>query len=273
MLNFQINLPKQTLQAFIKSDHFSINNQSSSAKNSKIQSFPLEEEDDKNLEDEQNISPPRQRSLGFSGCPLEFYRQIQGNSKEMMLKNLKPLKDPSKNPKEFVKNEEFLIKNIDTGELYDIRQLNQIEQLIPMIQKRITISNKKVWNGYWKEVRAKTEIYWDLAEIGDLEGLKLLLLAENSVYPIDLNAKSLDDYTALHLACNEGHIKVISLLLEQAQIDIEAKTSMYRTPLHIAAIKGYCDIVRLLVKAGCEVNSQDKDLNTPIYALCIRKRV
>jgi ankyrin repeat protein len=74
----------------------------------------------------------------------------------------------------------------------------------------------------------------------------------------------LDDWTALHMASNNGHYKVVEVLLNN-EANIEAKTTMSRTPLHISCLRGYFEIVKLLVDSGASINSTDNDFNTPLH--------
>jgi hypothetical protein len=65
------------------------------------------------------------------------------------------------------------------------------------------------------------------------------------------------DETALHLACKEGHFDVVKLLLKsQASLEMEEIDGL--RPLHYAATKGSVDIINALLgaEAGVEVNSK-----------------
>lgn len=54
----------------------------------------------------------------------------------------------------------------------------------------------------------------DAAEFGDDEVVKKLLMDDIKLYPIDVNHKVLDDWTALHYAASEGHVKIAKLLID-----------------------------------------------------------
>jgi len=113
-------------------------------------------------------------------------------------------------------------------------------------------------------VKKNYENLWDAAEMGDLNRLIELLASNNKPYPLDLNAKTLDDWTALHLASNEGHWQIIELLLKN-DINKEAITKMGRKALHIAAIRGNYEVVKLLIQANCEIDYQDTDLCAALH--------
>lgn len=72
-----------------------------------------------------------------------------------------------------------------------------------------------------------------------------------------MNSKGLTDWTALHIAANEGSIDVVRVLIANKETDMNAETELLQTALHLAAAKGYLDIVQMLVTAGTSINAQD----------------
>lgn len=63
-----------------------------------------------------------------------------------------------------------------------------------------------------------------------------------------INDVDIFDYTALHFACEEGHVAIVSALLAE-RADIECATKMhYSRPLHYAAFNGHRDVVLALVQ-------------------------
>lgn len=81
---------------------------------------------------------------------------------------------------------------------------------------------------------------------------------------IDVNSTLLDDWTALHLASNEGHEEVVRILIEYGA-NIESETRMNRRALHIACIRGNLEVVKILLDANAEKNPKDKDFYTPLH--------
>lgn len=69
--------------------------------------------------------------------------------------------------------------------------------------------------------------------------------------------------TALHWACERGHIAVIRTLIE-AGADVEIEDSERIRPLHNAAGAGRVDTVRLLLDKGAEKAPLDKRGRTPL---------
>lgn len=171
---------------------------------------------------------------------------------------------PSNKQKNYSQEEEvFLVKNKDTGSIYDIRNIKTLEELNGDLQG-LSKCQQKAWKNYWKEMQKLKEELWDSAEDGNLKALQSILFRKTSTFPLDVNARCLDNWSALHLACNEGHFEVIKLLIEHGS-DIEAKTSMERRPLHFVAMKGYYEILMLLIENNCFINAQDMDFCTPLH--------
>lgn len=202
--------------------------------------------------------------------------------KSQFLKNLDSKTSLEKDQKRQDSQEnEYIIKDLNTGESYDIRNIDAISSLTSKSkQAPIDINKEKAWQDYWyftlfslfieffikkrKIIRKNYEKLWDAAELGDLKLIQELLASHNKPYPLDINAKTLDDWTALHLASNEGHAAIVDILLKN-DVNKEAVTKMGRKALHIAAIRGNFEVVSLLVQAGCELDYQDQDLCTPLH--------
>lgn len=81
----------------------------------------------------------------------------------------------------------------------------------------------------------------------------------------DINAKGLDNWTALHFAVNEGRTEIVKELLSRDGVEKDPVSNIMRTPLHLACMRGNTAIVRMLVTSGANINSQDDDGNTPLH--------
>ncbi|SPQ92924.1 unnamed protein product (mitochondrion) [Plasmodiophora brassicae] len=83
--------------------------------------------------------------------------------------------------------------------------------------------------------------------------------------PVDVNARSAELETALHLATTNDHVAVVALLLKAPGIDVNPRGFMRRTPLHSAAIwrrsfefdRNDADFEGLIVKSGGPVPDTD----------------
>jgi hypothetical protein len=111
---------------------------------------------------------------------------------------------------------------------------------------------------------------------------------QNSTIKWVLNATNVDKYTPLHLACKEGHDKVVDVMLKRVQeLAIDAINIRGNTPLHLAAINGHVHIVKKFLKLEAEVdlNGRNKKGQTALHfatikchpnvvkALCLAKEV
>ena len=75
----------------------------------------------------------------------------------------------------------------------------------------------------------------------------------------NVNQSDRSGYTGLHWAAFNGHQICVSLLLDNEiiqRLDINAKDSKGGTPLMKAAVKGNCVIVKMLVDKGALVSEQ-----------------
>jgi ankyrin repeat protein len=73
------------------------------------------------------------------------------------------------------------------------------------------------------------------------------------------------DYTALHSACENGHDRIVSLLLAHPDIDVNKKTDGGSTPFLWACCNGETSCVRLLLKdPRVKVNETNNPRCTPV---------
>jgi len=74
--------------------------------------------------------------------------------------------------------------------------------------------------------------------------------------------------TPLHFAAENGHKKVVELLIAKgADVNVKVKDETYiETPLHSAASRGHKEIVELLIVEGADVNAKNCAGGTPLDA-------
>ena len=81
----------------------------------------------------------------------------------------------------------------------------------------------------------------------------------------DLDAKSSDGWTALHVALFYEHYNIVKdLIAAEANVNLTQDQSQW-TPLHTACFNESIEIVRLLLEAGADVDAKDSDERTPLY--------
>ena len=106
-----------------------------------------------------------------------------------------------------------------------------------------------------------TENFLQALESGNLEEV-IRLLGEGA----NINAKTKDDISPLHLAAYKGRKDVAELLIDKGA-DVNAKAKNDATPLYVAANQGHHDVVALLIAKGADINARTKDdFSTPLHA-------
>jgi len=83
---------------------------------------------------------------------------------------------------------------------------------------------------------------------GDIQQLNTLIHEEK----VDLNEKTIDGWSALHIAVSNNKIEIVKCLLDHG-VDKNIENEDYN-PLYIASQNGFNDIVKLLVEYGADIN-------------------
>jgi len=83
----------------------------------------------------------------------------------------------------------------------------------------------------------------------------------------DLNQGDDHNFSPLHWACKEGHIKIVEMLLLRGA-RVNATNRGDDIPLHLAAAHGHRDIVLLLLRNKADVNFINEHGNTPLHYAC-----
>ena len=65
------------------------------------------------------------------------------------------------------------------------------------------------------------------------------------------------EYTALHLAADNGHVEIILDLLKNSRTDINAVSGSGATPLMLSVISQHIKAVQVLLEHGADVNAKD----------------
>lgn len=99
------------------------------------------------------------------------------------------------------------------------------------------------------------------ARVGDIDFVERMVKSQN----VDLNYRRNDGLTALSLAVEEGHERVVRIILEKDGVDPNSKDNKGRTPLSMAAICGREVVVQMLLeKDGVDPDSKSNDGRTPL---------
>lgn len=106
-----------------------------------------------------------------------------------------------------------------------------------------------------------------IAHCGHVRVAKLLL-DRNA----DANARALNGFTPLHIACKKNRIKVVELLLKHGA-SISATTESGLTPLHVASFMGCMNIVIYLLQHEASPDVPTVRGETPLHLACRANQV
>jgi len=93
------------------------------------------------------------------------------------------------------------------------------------------------------------------------------LLLEKRANP---NSSGWNGNTSLHVACHRGHDKVVRTLLSDPRLNLNCQNIYGFTALHLASRACHISIVGLLIEKGANVNTQDKNGNTPFHLAMVQ---
>ncbi|XP_064385292.1 E3 ubiquitin-protein ligase MIB1-like isoform X2 [Halichondria panicea] len=82
-----------------------------------------------------------------------------------------------------------------------------------------------------------------------------------------------DGYTPLHLAALNDHLDVITAFAKVVQCDLNAKTNQGQTALHLAVHQGHARIIERLVGFGVDMNILDSDGDTALHMAVVKETV
>ena len=98
------------------------------------------------------------------------------------------------------------------------------------------------------------------AYLGDVDAIKILLIEDNA----EVNAGDDDEWTALHLAAEKGHVDVAKVLIQNGA-DVNAVDKDKETALHVAAENEHADVAKVLIQNGADVNAVPKNKWTALH--------
>jgi ankyrin repeat protein len=73
-------------------------------------------------------------------------------------------------------------------------------------------------------------------------------------------------WTALHLACRNGHHEVVSVLLSHSQINANHKCNLGSIPFRLGCSNGQVEVVKVLLRDSCvDIDMVDNNDRTPLW--------
>ncbi|HHF7368131.1 TPA: ankyrin repeat domain-containing protein [Legionella bozemanae] len=98
--------------------------------------------------------------------------------------------------------------------------------------------------------------------------LPLLELVANK-YHVDIKMQDSEGISAIHRACEKGHIELVKWLVEKDHSVLETPLPDGRTPLFLAlSLKDNPGVASYLIEQGANIYAVDQDLNTAIHDAC-----
>ncbi len=81
----------------------------------------------------------------------------------------------------------------------------------------------------------------------DFKKFSSLINKKGTHLPININYKSLDNWSPIHYAAMHGNVEIMKLLLKEKSLKINSKTNLGWNALHVAANSNKKDICVLLL--------------------------
>ena len=116
----------------------------------------------------------------------------------------------------------FMIIDKDSGKVYDTRNNKHVERLSNVTASFRQTQTEEVspginnstrsscWGDWWRMKKKNDQEYLWAAESGELDKLKRYIDKEIMKDMVaDINAKGLDQWTALHFAADQGHLEIV----------------------------------------------------------------
>ena len=81
----------------------------------------------------------------------------------------------------------------------------------------------------------------------------------------DLNLRSSNGSTALHIGARSGNRKVAEILVACHEVEINSRDKTRQTPLHVACANGDEDLCALLLGNGADPRMKSAEEKTPLH--------
>ncbi|CAD8118066.1 unnamed protein product [Paramecium sonneborni] len=168
-------------------------------------------------------------------------------------------------------DEMFLIKDQDTGTVYDIRQVDKIQvnkEYMAKLKKR----HKSAWQGWWQQKRENNHYLILNAKQNNIKEVEKLLDIPTKDLKPEINVKDDNGFASIHYSCLNQNYD-LSLLLLKNEADCDSINAQGQTPLIICAQNGCDSIATLLLTVGSDINHIDNHSNTALHYACLFQHI
>ncbi|EAR97218.2 Serine/Threonine kinase domain protein (macronuclear) [Tetrahymena thermophila SB210] len=156
------------------------------------------------------------------------------------------------------------IKNIDTGQEYDIRKKDDFQQITDQVIPSIKIEEPNQWSQWWEKKKENQKEFEKACKLNLTDKIKELVQQTESDLMPNLNAPINEGWTPLHYFAYFGNTPLCNLLI-QKDINLDSVNIQGQTPLILACLENKQDVAALLIESGANINAQDQYLNTPLH--------
>ncbi|KAL4441775.1 hypothetical protein ABPG74_008772 [Tetrahymena malaccensis] len=156
------------------------------------------------------------------------------------------------------------IKNIDTGQEYDIRKKDDLQQITDQVIPSIKIEESNSWGQWWERKKENQKEFEKACKLNLTDKIKELIQQTESDLMPNLNAPINEGWTPLHYFAYFGNTPLCNLLI-QKDIHLDSVNIQGQTPLILACLENKQDVAALLIESGANINAQDQYLNTPLH--------
>ncbi|CAK66805.1 unnamed protein product (macronuclear) [Paramecium tetraurelia] len=215
-----------------------------------------------------NKSRGSKNSTGFEQVANIFNETAQQNqSSNIRISHFHTNTAPVNLYEQKFNDEMFLLKDQDTGTVYDIRQVDKIQvnkEYMAKLKKR----HKSAWQGWWQQKRENNHFLILNVKQNNIKEIEKLLEIPTKDLKPEINIKDDNGFASIHYSCLNQNYD-LSLLLLKNEADCDSINAQGQTPLIICAQNGCDSIATLLLTIGSDINHIDNHQNTALHYACL----
>lgn len=134
------------------------------------------------------------------------------------------------------KNQELVVKNQDTGEVFLLNDMNTSPMNQEYLEKLKKRKKEEIWQDWWTDKRRINQELLGAVKSNNILLVEKLFDENVGDKKPEINCKDEKDWSCLHFACLAGNYGM-ALQLIKREAEIDPQTNLKQTPLIIAAQK------------------------------------